>query len=217
MKNQIANLVKLQEFENESHGISKTLNDVSIRFDALDTALKELEQTVENEESKISELKKKYREQESDVQMNLSQIKKSQAKLGVIKDNREYQAVLKEIEKLKAMNSRIEDEMLEGLEFTESSEKEVSAKKEELTKLSERVESEKEEIRKEAERGKKKLAELKIECQEYYYDNISGAFRNNNTEKLPCNFWYQRLPAYDNGRQTDFPTENLGLRDFGSF
>ncbi|MFC1828023.1 zinc ribbon domain-containing protein [Thermodesulfobacteriota bacterium] len=168
MKKHIENLVKLQHVETESRKIAAKLNDVSQRFEALDAGLSEFERTMEEEEKQISEMKKKYREHESDVEMNISRIKKSQAKLSAVKENREYQAILKEIEDLKAMNSRIEDEMLESLEFTEGAEDAVSAKQVELSRLSEHVKKEKENIRKETEQGKKMLAQLETECQEYY-------------------------------------------------
>jgi len=168
MKNKIENLVKLQQVGTESRKITAKLNDVSKRLEALDEGLSELQRTMEDEEKQINEMIKKYREHESDVEMNISRIKKSQAKLSAVKENREYQAILKEIEDLKAINARIEDEMLESLEFTEGAENAVSENKVEFSIRSERVKREKEDIRKETEQGKKKLAQLEIECQEYY-------------------------------------------------
>jgi len=166
MKEQIDILIKLQEIEIETSGIKSILGEVSKRFNSLDVRLKDFEKSITDEESLISELKKKYRLYESDVQMNLSQVAKSQEKLRFVKTNKEYQSVLKEIEELTAKNSKIEDEMLEYLDRIDEVEKNIATKKEEHLKLSDQVNSEKIMINQEAEEGKKKLAGLESDWNE---------------------------------------------------
>ena len=168
MKKQIESLVKLQNIETEYSRIVSKLNDVSSRFEALDAGVEELRQAIDKEAAQIRELKKKYREHESDVQMNISRIKKSKERLSAVKTNREYLSMLKEIEKLEAMNSQIEDEMLEGLELMERIEEAVSTKENEFITRSDQVDREKENIHTETEHGKNKLAQLDAELKEYY-------------------------------------------------
>jgi len=160
IKEQIYSLVKLQKIETETNDIKLKLDDVSKKFDKLDAGLAEFEQTLEDEESYLNELKKKYRDFESDTQTNISRVKKSQGKLGAIKNNREYQSVLKEIEEVKAKNSIIEDEMIECLELTEKTEKSISLKMDELVQLVDQVKLEKENIKQEMAEGKEKFARL---------------------------------------------------------
>lgn len=168
MKKQIENLVKLQNIETEYSRIVSKLNDVSSRLEALDAGIEELRQTIDKESAQIRELKKKYREHESDVQMNISRIKKSKERLSAVKTNREYLSMLKEIEKSEAMNSQIEDEMLECLELMERIEEAVSTKENEFITRSDQVDREKENIHMETEHGKNKLAQLDAELKEYY-------------------------------------------------
>ena len=59
-------------------------------------------------------------------------IVKSNEKLHGVKTNKEYQAILKEIDEIRKKNSGIEDRMLEQLETIESSEAAVKAKEVEL-------------------------------------------------------------------------------------
>jgi len=165
MKKQIDSLIKLQKIETETGRIKSKLNDVTTRFEILDSKLKAFEQTMKDEEFRLSELKKQYRDYESDTQTNISRIEKSQGKLRAVKTNREYTSVLKEIEELKAINSRIEDAMLECLDQTESIEKAIAARKNEYSKLSEQVENEKEIILQETKEGEKKLSQLEIDRQ----------------------------------------------------
>ena len=166
IKEQISILVKLQKIETETNAIKLKLGDVSKKFDKLDAGLVAFEQAMEDEESYLGELKKKYRDFESDTQTNISQVKKSQGKLMAIKNNKEYQSVLKEIEKIRVKNSRIEDEMIECLELTEKTEKAISLKKDELEQLAGQMTLEKEKIKQEMAEGEEKLVQLEIDWKE---------------------------------------------------
>lgn len=163
MKEQIDMLIKLQRIETETDRIKSTLIAVSKRFESLDAGLKEFERTIEDQESIINELKKKYRNFESDTKMNLERVKKTQAKLRSVKTNKEYQSFLKEIEDVNTKNSKIEDKMIECLDRMDETEKIIATKKDEYLQLSDSVKNEKETIDQEAEQGKKKLAELETD------------------------------------------------------
>ena len=163
MKDQINILVNLQKIETESDSIKLKLSDVSKRLETLDDGLKGFEITLEDQESIINELKKRYRDYESDVQINLELEKKSQEKLRSVKTNKEYQSILKEIEDIKAKNSKIEDEMIECLDRMDEKEKIITTKKDEYLQLADSIKNDKLSINQEVEQGKKKLAELEAE------------------------------------------------------
>ncbi len=166
IKEQIDILVKLQKIEIESDDIKSKLSDVSKKIDSFDTKLKEFEQSIIDEKSLLDELNKKYRSYDSDAQTSLALIKKSQEKLRAVKTNREYQSLLKETEELKAKNSRAEDEMLLGLDRIDETEKNISIKQGEYSKLEQVINSDKEAIIREAELWKKRLAKLEVEWKE---------------------------------------------------
>jgi predicted nucleic acid-binding Zn-ribbon protein len=165
MREQINILVKLQKIETESDSIKVKLSDVSKRLENLDDGLKEFEKTLEDHESTINDLKKRYRDFESDVQMNFELEKKSQEKLRSVKTNREYQSILKEIEDIKAKNSKIEDEMIVYLDRMDEKEKIITEKKDEYLLLADSIKNDKLNIKQEAEQGNKKLAELEADRQ----------------------------------------------------
>lgn len=160
IKQQVASLVKLQTIEVEIDGIQSLVNGVPEKIRALDDELKAFEQDMAAEGTTIDELKKKYRDQEHEVQINLSRMKKSQEKLRVVKNNKEYQSILKEIDDLKAMSSDIEDEMLEELDQVDAAEQSIAGKREEYASLSEQIKSDKEHLRQEAEECRERLAGL---------------------------------------------------------
>jgi len=169
MKEQIKVLVKLQHLDTETERIKSTLNGVSKKLENLDSSLKAIEQTIKNQEAVLIELKKEYRDYESDVKMNLVKIKKSQEKLRSVKTNKEYQSLLKEIEDVKSKNSLIEDKMIECLDQIDETEEIIAKKKDDYLQLSDHIKSEKQNIEHEAVIDKKKLDELDMEKK-----NVSG-------------------------------------------
>jgi uncharacterized protein len=167
MNEQIDNLVKLQGIETESNKIRSILSNVTQRLDSLSSRLNEFEQTTKDEELRLNELKKSYGLYQSDVEMNISRLKKSQEKLASIKTNKEYQSLLKEIENVKTINSQIEDQMLEGLEQMDDIERVLADRNNEYEKLFEQVNKEKQTIAHETEKNNKRLAELDTEWKKF--------------------------------------------------
>ena len=157
---QITALVKLQRIEIEIRGIKAKLSTVDHRIEMLDTKLLDFKQTLEDQKSLIHELNQKYRTYESDVQMHLDRIRKSEAKLSAVKTNKEYQSSLKEIDDLKDMSSKKEDDMIEFLDRIEEAENVLQAKMAEFSKLEVQIKTEKEIIQKDAQEGRKRLGNL---------------------------------------------------------
>jgi len=157
----IAALVKLQSIEIETAKLETYLGSVPIQIENLDQRLDEFTRNVESDEQLIDELNKKYRAFESDIQLNLGKIKKSEDKLRSVKTNKEYQSSLKEIDDIKAINSKLEDEMLEILEQVESAEQSLSASQQQYTMIVDEIKQEKESLIQAAEQGKQDLAALR--------------------------------------------------------
>jgi predicted nucleic acid-binding Zn-ribbon protein len=160
---QIVALVKLQKIDTEAQKLQSFLKEIPDRIGVLDERLEKFVRTVEEDENIISELHKKYRTYESDAQMNLGKILKSQEKLRSVKTNKEYQSSLKEIEDIKFKNSNIEDQMLEFLEQIERAEKDLSERKQRYSQIVDDTNREKESIKRDTERCKQKLAQLEAD------------------------------------------------------
>ena len=160
MKEQIYMLVKLQGIETEIGNIKSIINDAHRKLETLDAGLVEFERTIEEQEAIIEELKKEYRDYESDTRIHLDREKKTQAKLRSVKTNREYQSLLKEIEEEKAKNSKIEDKMIECLDRMDEIEKNIAKKKDEYVQVSHSGMNEKEKIKQESEQGRITLSKL---------------------------------------------------------
>ncbi|MDO9111511.1 MAG: C4-type zinc ribbon domain-containing protein, partial [Desulfatirhabdiaceae bacterium] len=166
MKDQIAILVSLQQIEIESSSVKIHLCSVSKRLDLLNNSQNELKQRITDESAKIEEWRKQYRSYESDIKQNQVMIKRSQDRLNSIKNNREYQALLKEIEELKRTNAAIEDQMIDCLNQVDDSEKKTAATHEELQLLENDLLQEQQLVGVATENAGKRLNELDLERQE---------------------------------------------------
>ncbi|MBU0544349.1 MAG: hypothetical protein KKH97_03285 [Proteobacteria bacterium] len=160
MREQIGIVVQLQEIEIKINKIKAALEVIPEKMSRLDKAIRDAEQGLEMKKSLVDELKKKYRLNESDYQANLSMLGKSQEKLAAVKTNKEYQSILKEIDDIKAKNSRVEDEMLKSLDVIEITERETVTLRKEFLETKDLIDGEKEIIGKKIEQSEMDLAEL---------------------------------------------------------
>ena len=127
VRDQIHKLIRLQSLETEIRNIRLVLDQVEERTGRLDAQLKEFADAVESGKGLLQELNKGYRALESELQKSQGRIDKSQEKLRAVKTNKEYQAGLKEIEDLRAIGSKIEDEMIAGLDRDRAGERDAES------------------------------------------------------------------------------------------
>ncbi len=160
MKDQIAILVSLQQIEIESSSVNAHLCSISKQLDLLENSRNELDQRITDEAAKIEESRKLYRSHESDIKQNQVMIKRSQERLNSIKNNREYQALLKEIEELKRTNAATEDLMIDCLNQIDDAEKRTAAMQEALQLVQNDILREQQVVGAETEIAGKRLKEL---------------------------------------------------------
>lgn len=155
IREQIRVLVEVQDVEVEINKADRQVQSLENEADKLAQAVGEYEDRVAQEKAALDDLKKKYRELESESKINAEQIVKSNEKLRSVKTNKEYQSILKEIEDIRKKNSAIEDRMLEQLDAIESAEKSVREKQSELADFLKECEEKKEALVAKAQRERK--------------------------------------------------------------
>lgn len=129
---QINILVEVQGVERDILIAGRQLDALSDAAVSLDHEANMRETQVADERKALDDLKKSYRELESESQINREMIVKSNEKLRGVKTNKEYQSTLKEIEEIRKRNSGVEDRMLDQLEKIESAEQAVMEKEAQL-------------------------------------------------------------------------------------
>ena len=132
IQEQINILVEVQGVELEIHQAGRLVNALNDEAAALDRAVADREALVVSEKAALDDLRKAYRDLESEAKVNAEMVVKSNEKLRAVKTNKEYQSILKEIDEIRKKNSSIEDRMLDQLETIESAEAALKLKEAEL-------------------------------------------------------------------------------------
>jgi predicted nucleic acid-binding Zn-ribbon protein len=120
--------LEISEFEKKAVSGPKKLEE-------LDSEIDNLNDKVARQATIIEELEKERRKKEKDLEMEKEKIKKFESRLYEVKTNKEYQALLKEIESAKGINDKTEEEILVLMEKGEELKKDHEAAAKELVKL----------------------------------------------------------------------------------
>lgn len=159
-KEKVGFLLKLQGVELKMASIQAGIESLPSRLAKIDEQLAASKDAISAADSRLSDLQQTYRSLESDTQTYQGQIEKSLEKIKLVKTNKEYQSSLKETEDLKALQSKIEDKMIQCLEDIDLAEAAVDEKKTDFNQCSEQIDAEKESIRQEFGQQEKELIRL---------------------------------------------------------
>jgi predicted nucleic acid-binding Zn-ribbon protein len=129
-RDQIELLIELQQKEIDAAKIQSEVDELPAKIVKIVSGLQEFENAINIKKESLSELKKVYRSYDTEIQANQARISKREEQLRAVTTNKEYQAILKEIEEIKKANSRIEDETIECLDKIDAAEAEVKEKEE---------------------------------------------------------------------------------------
>lgn len=116
MKRQVELLVELQRIDSERKKVETKKHDLPVELERLKTTLRDFEEKVEEERKKIEDLYEKHRLKESELNKGNETLKKTKSRLFEVKTNKEYQALLKEIEVINGRNDELESEIINVLE-----------------------------------------------------------------------------------------------------
>lgn len=177
MKNNIKKLIFLQECDNKIKTNDIKRSDVPIRIHKLEETFNEAEKIYKNKFDKLEALNKERRTLEQDVQDIESKAEKSQIKLNGIKSNKEYTAVLKEIDDLGKEKNKKEDQILQIMEEIEEVNRECDDIKHEQEKHKKEFEAEKKDIEEELLVLDREAEELEKQRSEYLKDVDADLFK----------------------------------------
>ncbi len=161
MKDKLNQLIHLQDCDSRIQEILDKKNKGPLKIEQLEKDLSIRQQEFDEDQNQLNLLKKQRKEKEEEVQDIDLRLKKSHSKLIDIKNNKEYQAALKEIDNLKQQQSRIEDEILILMEQIEEMETKCSQNAQAKQELQTKFEQTKEEILKELELLDREYNEIK--------------------------------------------------------
>jgi predicted nucleic acid-binding Zn-ribbon protein len=134
---QLQGLIDLQQLDTRIFALEGELRHLPTQIDATQAAVADSRKAVETLKAELDAAKKAIRAKEKDLDVSAAKRAKSEARLYEVKTNKEYSAVLAEIEEIKQEKSRIEEEILALMEVqersaTEIQEREASLKQREV-------------------------------------------------------------------------------------
>ncbi|MCL5884393.1 MAG: C4-type zinc ribbon domain-containing protein [Deltaproteobacteria bacterium] len=109
---EIRTLLDLQETMSQAHQVESEKNKVPLEVADLKGLFEEKEAKFLAAQQEFEQAKKERREKEREIEEERDKVERAKAKLMTIKTNKEYYAMLKEIDQTKRANSQREEELL---------------------------------------------------------------------------------------------------------
>lgn len=195
-KEQFDILISLQKIETRFARIRSVMDGVSEKVDSLRAELEAFEKSVEEKCGELEAMRERYRNLEFEVQENADRLKKSREHLKVVKTNKEYQVLLREIDDNEKRNSALEETMIEFLEKIEAEEKNCRSLEGELEQMREEKKQEISEIETKTERERKEMAEISAE-RAVMADQLGPALLDRFNKTLKNSGGLALVPAYN--------------------
>ena len=141
------------ELLRELQKIDLTLKRIKEERDRFPKEMKKLDEKehiekerIQKEREKIESLEKERRQKERNLNTEQEKIKKAEGRMFEVKTNKEYQALLSEVEAIKEATSREEEEILQILEEVDELKKDLLKREKEVATALEKIEREKKKI-----------------------------------------------------------------------
>ncbi|HYA12937.1 MAG TPA: C4-type zinc ribbon domain-containing protein [Syntrophales bacterium] len=149
MDKQLAYLIELQKLDLNLDKINIKKRELPEKIAQMDENFVKYTASMDESKRKFDELNKRHGEKEDKLKRGIETLKKTKERLLEVKTNKEYQAILKEIEVMENKNSETEDEIISALEELDqvrvglkSKEKDFNAYKLQYEKEKKRIEEE---------------------------------------------------------------------------
>jgi len=177
---QIEYLIKLQETDSKILSLSRAVREFPAKITAAELPLNESQTTLDRVKQKIDLLEKKKRDKESGLDDVTVRIQKMKGRTSEIKTNKEYQALLKEIEAVEKERSTTEDEILVIMEEIDACSKQKKAaeatfiiEKKKIEELKKKIDTDRSEIEKELSSVKELRAGVAAFVDRELYDQYT--------------------------------------------
>ncbi|HBL23628.1 MAG TPA: hypothetical protein DDZ40_05880 [Deltaproteobacteria bacterium] len=163
MEQELETLFEAQKLESMIMEGEQKLLQAPRRLKQMEDELGAVREKIEREKEIIEELEKERRKKEKELEVEKDKIKKLEVRLYDVKTNKEYQALLKEIESAKEANDRTEEDVLVLMDKVEDLKKDFEGSTVQLKKLEKESEIERVAIEKETRSMDEVIAKLTTE------------------------------------------------------
>jgi predicted nucleic acid-binding Zn-ribbon protein len=143
LKEQLDLLWELQKIDLELKSLKESQEGYPKEIKRLDEKQKVEKEKVQKEKERVEVLEKDRRHKEGQLSLEQEKVKKTEGRMFEVKTNKEYQALLTEIDTLKGASSREEEEILQLLEEIDDLKKNLSKREKEIAATLAKIEGEK--------------------------------------------------------------------------
>ena len=119
MNTELQTLIELQAYDSRIATLEAEAARLPKQIEAIQASLAEAKKTVDAFKAKIDQTRKDLRGKEKDLEVHAAKRAKEEARLYEVKTNKEYSAVLLEIEEVKQIKGKTEEEILGLMEMQE--------------------------------------------------------------------------------------------------
>jgi len=146
LKEQLELLWELQKIDLGLKSIKEEKDRYPKEMKKLDEKQKVERERIEKEKEKIESLEKTRRQKEGQLALEQEKIKRAEGKMFEVKTNKEYQALLSEIDAIKEANSRMEEEILQVMDEIDEFKKGLSKREKDAGLTLEKIEAERKKL-----------------------------------------------------------------------
>ncbi len=146
MRDQLDLLWELQKIDLDLRHIKEEGERYPKEIKKLDEKKNIEKEKIQKEKEKVDLLEKERRQKEGHLNLEQEKVKRAEGRMFEVKTNKEYQALLNEIEAIKEASSREEEEILRVLDEIDELKKNSSKREKEVTAILEKIEAEKKTI-----------------------------------------------------------------------
>lgn len=125
LKQDIETLVKLQKIETEIFRLESVIEKIEKEKISLASRRREFETALSAEKQKLAEIQQKCTDTEHEIKVVDDRIIKSNETLRMVKTNKEYQVLLREVDDNKKRKDILEDYLLDFYDLREASDVQV--------------------------------------------------------------------------------------------
>ena len=143
MRDQLELLWEIQKIDLDLKHIKEERERYPKEIKRLDDKRNIEKEKIQKEKEKIEVLEKERRQKEGRLNLEQEKIKRTEGRMSEVKTNKEYQAILSEIEAIKEASSREEEEILGVLDEIDELKKDLSKREREVAVILEKIEAEK--------------------------------------------------------------------------
>ena len=183
MRKQLELLWELQKIDLTLKRINEERDRFPKEMKKLDERQNIEKEKIQKEKEKIESLEKERRQKEKHLNTEQEKIKRTEGRMFEVKTNKEYQALLNEIEAVKEATNREEEEILQILEEIDELKKDLLKREKEVTATLEKNERERKKIQEKMDQGDGLWKEQKERREVLSKQLESGLFKLYNTLK----------------------------------